>query len=428
MKTRTKTNPNPLPAALLAGRGTAGKTPPTGIQHCKNPLQPAALLAGWSIVRKPKQRERKTPSSRPQAINGIPKGLAPLAPPAQGRPPRRRGVQGQSPGAGTRSSTPVRRRTGGSCVKEVHCPVRPSGGKSIPFEQEPRLTCISRTLPESPPPWTLHSHDDLCELVLICEGEADYSISGQEHHVRRGDLIIYNSGVVHDERSGTSMPVSSYCCSMTGLKLHGLRENAFLPDGACPVFPSGAHFEALRDTLSIMFDALSAGADGCAPFCNYLLLGVLSRVWALRHRQPAAPGAAQNLLGSRIKAYIDLHYTEDIRLQTLADGLHISPYYLSHVFKDMTGYSPGQYITRRRIGLAQNLLISTSLPVSEIAARVGYPSPSHFNDRFAKNVGMSPRAYRKAYLVPTAPQESASPSSEAPEKPEKAAKRKARTQ
>ena len=137
-------------------------------------------------------------------------------------------------------------------MKEVHCPVRPSGGKSIPFEQEPRLTCISRTLPESPPPWTLHSHDDLCELVLICEGEADYSISGQEHHVRRGDLIIYNSGVVHDERSGTSMPVSSYCCSMTGLKLHGLRENAFLPDGACPVFPSGAHFEALRDTLSII--------------------------------------------------------------------------------------------------------------------------------------------------------------------------------
>lgn len=311
-------------------------------------------------------------------------------------------------------------------MKEVHCFVRPSQAEPIPLEQEPRLVCISRSVPESPPPWTLHSHDDLCELVLIWEGEADYSIGGQEHRVRRGDLIVYNSGVVHDERCGIAMPVSSYCCSMRGLRLRGLRENAFLPEGACPVFSAGPHFEALRDTMSLMFDALSSSADGCEPYCNHLLLGVLSRVWALRHSQPAQQDAAQNLLGSRIKAHIDLHYTEDIRLQSLAEELNISPYYLSHVFKDMTGYSPGQYITRRRIGLAQNLLISTSLPVSQIAAQVGYPSPSHFNDRFLKSVGMSPRAYRKAYIV--APQESASSSGGVPENPPKSRKGKARTQ
>lgn len=310
-------------------------------------------------------------------------------------------------------------------MKGVHCVVRPSQSEPMPLEREPRLTCISKTDPESLPAWKMHSHDDLCEIVLLCEGEADYSIGGQEHHVRRGDLIVYNSGVVHDERGGISLPVSSYCCSMKDLKLRGLRENAFLPDAACPVFPSGVHFEALRDTLSLMFDALSASVDGCEPYCNYLLLGILSRVWALRHSQSAQPSPRQNLLGNRIRAYIDLHYTEDIRLQSLAEVLHISPYYLSHVFKDMTGYSPGQYITRRRIGLAQNLLISTDLPVSEIAARVGYPSPSHFNDRFTKNVGISPRAYRKAYIVE--PQESASSPQDSGQKPPKPGKEKART-
>lgn len=310
-------------------------------------------------------------------------------------------------------------------MKEVHCPVRPSQAAPMPVERAPRLACISKSVPESPP-WSMHSHDDLCELVLIWEGEATYFIGGQEYRVRRGDLLVYNSGVVHDERCGVSAPVSSYCCSMSGLKLRGLRENAFLPEDACPVFPAGAHLEALRDTMSLMFDALSSGVDGCEPYCNHLLLGVLSRVWALRHNsQPARRSASQSLLGGRIKAYIDLHYTEEISLQSLAADLRISPYYLSHVFKDMTGYAPGQYITRRRIGLAQNLLISTGLQISDIASRVGYPSPSHFHDRFTKNVGMSPRAYRKAYIVE--PQESASFSGETGEKPLKPGKRKART-
>lgn len=318
-------------------------------------------------------------------------------------------------------------------MKEVHCAVRPSQDEPVPFEREPRLTCVSKSEPESPPPWTLHSHDDLCELILICEGEADYSIGGREYRVRRGDLLVYNSGVVHDERYGTALPVASYCCSMRGLKLRGLRENALLPDDARPVFDSGPRFETLRGTMALMFDALSSRADGCEAYCNHLLLGLLSLTWALLHSRPAPPddgprlprNSPQDLLSSRVKAYIDLHYTEDIRLQSLADALRVSPYYLSHVFKAMTGYSPGQYITRRRIGLAQNLLISTGLSVSEIAARVGYPSPSHFNERFSGHVGMSPRAYRKAYIVE--PQESASLPEAAPEKLPKPGKGKART-
>ncbi len=294
-------------------------------------------------------------------------------------------------------------------MKEVQCFAQPPAAADIPLDRPPQLAYISKTVPESSAhPRVMYSHDDLCELVLIWQGEADYSIGGQERRIRCGDLIVYNSGVVHDERYGAAAPIASYCIAMRGLKLHGLRENALIPDSDDPVFPAGAHFDALRDTMSLMFDALCTNADGSGHFCSHLLRGVLSRVWALRHCAPAPVSSRSSLLGSRIKAYIDLHYTEDISLQTLADSLCISPYYLSHVFKATTGYSPGQYITRRRVGLAQNLLISTNLAVSEIAAQVGYPSPSHFHDRFTKNVGMSPRTYRKTYIVHSESQESAS--------------------
>ena len=56
-----------------------------------------------------------------------------------------------------------------------------------------------------------------------------------------------------------------------------------------------------------------------------------------------------------------------------------------------------QYATRRRIGEAQSLLIYTSMPVTYIAARVGYSNQSHFNSLFSKYVGMSPTQFRKEY-------------------------------
>ena len=83
----------------------------------------------------------------------------------------------------------------------------------------------------------------------------------------------------------------------------------------------------------------------------------------------------------------------------MGEALHISPYYLSHVFKQMSGYSPVQYLLRRRIGEAQTLLITTDLSITRIAELVGYDTQSYFNLQFTKNVGMSPGKFRQNYIV-----------------------------
>ena len=108
-----------------------------------------------------------------------------------------------------------------------------------------------------------------------------------------------------------------------------------------------------------------------------------------------------HILGRRIKDYIDKHYMEPITLQSMGEALHISPYYLSHVFKQMSGYSPVQYLLRRRIGEAQTLLITTDLSITRIAEMVGYDTQSYFNLQFTKNVGMPPNKFRQNYIVST---------------------------
>ena len=88
-------------------------------------------------------------------------------------------------------------------------------------------------------------------------------------------------------------------------------------------------------------------------------------------------------------------------MQQMATALHVSPSYLSHACKEATGYSPLQYVLRRRIGEAQTLLITTDLPITRIAALVGYDNPSHFNTQFAKAVGMAPSTFRREYVYHT---------------------------
>ena len=182
----------------------------------------------------------------------------------------------------------------------------------------------------------------------------------------------------------------------------GLRPNALIPDEAGYVFPTGRYFADMKALFEMMFRNLAAGEPRAELFCSSLmhalLVAVLTVTEGAREAQEM-PADAPHILGRRIKDYIDRHYMEPITLQSMGEAMHISPYYLSHVFKEMSGYSPVQYLLRRRIGEAQTLLITTELSVTRIAEMVGYDSSSYFNLQFTKNVGMPPNKYRHNYIV-----------------------------
>lgn len=277
------------------------------------------------------------------------------------------------------------------CFAKVNCvpPLRAGA---------PRLAYVSKTgEADSVHPRVMHAHEDVAEIVLVTSGRGLYSIDGKRYEIGRGDLMLYNSGVVHDEPSGPNDMTRRYCCAVGGLAIEGLRENALVSDREAPVrHLDDAQCARLERLMETLFETLVAGEEDSA---HYLMLSLLSSVWHVLHREDPPREENSNVLGQRIKTYIDAHYAEDICLQSIADSLGASPYYLAHVFKGMTGYSPLQYIVRRRIGEAQTLLIETDEPVTRIAAAVGYGNPSQFNLQFAKNVGMTPREYRRGYIA-----------------------------
>lgn len=286
---------------------------------------------------------------------------------------------------------------------DVQCFVKKEFTPVFTGDNKPKLLYVSRISPAaSTHPRIMHAHDDFVELLLTCSGESDYLIHDRKEHITPGDLIVYNAGVVHDEVSGPGKEIGSYCVAIAGIRLPGLSPNMLIPSDARPVFETGEMFEDMRMLCKMMFEQLSSGAEEAEAVCHYLMLALLRKVLALTSNIHEQPIPEPDILGRRIKEYIDRHYMEPITLQDIGEALHMSPYYLSHVFKQMSGYSPVQYLLRRRIGEAQTLLITTDYSITRISEMVGYDTQSYFNLQFTKHVGMPPNKYRKNYIVSAA--------------------------
>jgi AraC family transcriptional regulator len=98
----------------------------------------------------------------------------------------------------------------------------------------------------------------------------------------------------------------------------------------------------------------------------------------------------------RVIEFIEQKIGTDVLLEDLAKTATMSPFHFSRSFKRATGLPPHQYLAMRRVEHAKELLKSTTLPVVEIAYRVGYTNMSHFIQLFRRATGETPGQFRSA--------------------------------
>jgi two-component system response regulator YesN len=97
----------------------------------------------------------------------------------------------------------------------------------------------------------------------------------------------------------------------------------------------------------------------------------------------------------RVKQFIGMNLGKDLSCEDIANQVFLNPIYQNRIFKKETGISLSEYIQQRRLKMARDLLSNTNMPVSTIAAHVGYTNFSHFSRMFRKHTSMSPMDFRK---------------------------------
>ena len=93
--------------------------------------------------------------------------------------------------------------------------------------------------------------------------------------------------------------------------------------------------------------------------------------------------------------YISKNYTRPISLDSIAQALGYSKYYISREIRILFGCNLRTLINSYRLSMAQNLLSSGNAPVSQIAAECGFKNQSAFNRIFLEQTGCTPSQYRR---------------------------------
>ena len=96
----------------------------------------------------------------------------------------------------------------------------------------------------------------------------------------------------------------------------------------------------------------------------------------------------------KVEDHVREQLHEEISVEAMAGLVELSPFHFSRVFKQATGMTPLQFVTRERITRAQQLIRETSRSLIEVALEVGYTSPSHFAQVFRRAVGVTPTEFR----------------------------------
>ncbi len=243
----------------------------------------------------------------------------------------------------------------------------------------------------------LHRH---IEIAYIIEGNVSAIADSEMYSLSAGDMFVAFPNQIH--RFISSGP-ERYLLFVFDPELVPELSEWLDSSSVCPNFYAA---DLIPPSLPRLLYDLAAPSDSRAEpalreatrrgYLLAILSLLLSANAATLPRSTADTRTLRNIID-----YCSQNYTRPLSLSLLADELHISKYYISHLFGDKLGIRFTEYINSLRIIAACRHLRHSDMSMTEIAETVGFSTLRTFNRAFIRQVGTSPSDYKKgSHLYP----------------------------
>lgn len=253
-----------------------------------------------------------------------------------------------------------------------------------------------------------HYHDDY-ELFLNLTPGLITMVNNTYYHINPGTLLLFNNMDLHRNYVTSHMVdydryvlffKPEYIRSLSSTQTDLLECFLFRPFSDANVLPlPQKQVDYMTSTMNQILNISQAHPEqlyGQDLLLKLKLAELLIRVNSCYREYHHVKESVLNSHYSNVYSiinYVHSHFQEDLSLDFLEKKFYINKFYLCTLFKEVTGFSPNQYIINCRISKAKELLMS-DINVETVCSLTGFNNLSHFSRTFKKLTGDSPKQYQ----------------------------------
>ena len=235
----------------------------------------------------------------------------------------------------------------------------------------------------------LHYH---VEIVYMIEGAMQAFIDSESYIVNSGDMLVVFPNQVHrfvDLQKGIRYNLFIISPSI----VPELEEKINTTVPVVPVIKNAAEHFRIASTVKLLSGYKEYPDENRDLLLRGYVLSLFSDIMEMMELNKIKPEESHSM--RLILDFCNKNFIKEISLAELEKNLHLSRYYISHVFGDKLGTGFNDYINSLRVGYACKLLQLSNKSITEISSASGFGTLRTFNRAFIKHIGKTPSEYKK---------------------------------
>ncbi|OMF80251.1 helix-turn-helix domain-containing protein [Paenibacillus glucanolyticus] len=251
--------------------------------------------------------------------------------------------------------------------------------------------------------YALHCHN-FYEVFYFIAGDVSYLVEGTRYVPEPHSLLLIAPHVFHGVRIESDAPYERISLHFVPGFLHPENQTVLLHpfhagSGSAGIYYKDNGEHVMYPFFKQLIDARFAGEAIRELSLRVRLEALLSQIGMSSYSLNGTPETSPFTKSvSRIITYLNDHITESIKLDDLSAAFYISKHHLNKMFRKATGTTVGNYVTHKRVVMAQNLMLQGQT-ASSAAAAVGFHDYSSFFRAYKKVLGHPPSVKHNAILL-----------------------------